>query len=280
MSYLDRLMAQTGVGLASAQAAVQAVPLPALVEIDVRQVAPPPAPIQPEAPGRASQPAPPDAPLPPHDAAEVGAAATPAPAAARSAQLAPPAATHVVHAAAAEPSPPAIVIERRPIDAAAEPSPPRIAPPRIAPPPMRAAWPEPPPATAWPGQQNDERPRERAQPGGNEQRATFLQVRDWVAMTQDDGSAEAAVAAPGARGAAMPPEQTTLAHAASPMPPGVPERMPPHEETHAELSIGTMQVIVEAPAAPVPPARPLPPAAAPPAPALSWSRLSRRYLRR
>lgn len=265
MSYLDRLMAQTGIGPAPA-AAAPAEPIRAILEVEVEQAAAPVTPAQAEQPTRAAPPAPPAAAMPRQDArAEPGARTRQGTAEPAVRAVASPPSPPVPGATATEPSIAEIVIEQRPAGA-------------IAPPLQGGAAPQ---------ERDEPRPQER-QPDAVPKRPTFLDIRDWVAMTpaHDETPGPADLAWPAARSADMPPEGTAVtpdaapAPAPAPAPHVAPARVLPLEESHVELSIGTVQVVVEAPAASVEPARAQPPAAAQAdAPGPSWSRFSRRYIR-
>jgi hypothetical protein len=274
MSYFVRLMAQTGIDLVRTAAPAHPVPASPLVEIEVQQGAPAATPVQDEPPAGVPQPAPPDVARPPrYDRAPDGVATAPLAAVQGAPVAASAPAAPATRATAAEPLIPEIVIEQRPAGT----SPPQ---PGMGQQPVRAAVPEPAAALAPRLQQRDEPAHPGRQPDTSHARPTFLEIRNWVAMTPaaDATHGPAEVAQPEAPGVAMPPEPTTGTRAAWPAPQAVPEPVLALGETQVELSIGTMQVIVEAPPAPIQPARPLAPPAAPAA-ASSGSRLSRRYLR-
>jgi hypothetical protein len=275
MSYLDRLMAQTGIDLVPAAARVE--PAPSIVEIDVHQIVPPAAaPVSPAAPVAMTVSVPDRAPAP--DPLERTEQVTTAPI--PTAAPTPEARTPLSHARAAEPLIPEIVIEQRPTQIVTEPAP-RSLEQTV----YRSVAPEQevitaPRATSAP--KKAEVPSDARQAAATPKHPTFIEIRNWVTATPaaDESAAETRTPKTEPYASSQPARSMTTCEA-SVIRRAEAERVPVPEAPHVELSIGTVQVIVEAPATPVQPARPQPPPSASPAAGElpSWSRLSRRYIR-
>ena len=243
MSYLDRLMMQTGLDLAPTAARVD--PVSPIVEIDVRQIAAPPAAMAAELSAAA-----------PIERIERAVVAP---------LLAPdPMSLHASLHRASEPAIPEILIERR-VETFAEPA------PRMVNRTMREAAAEQRPARApqMTSASTKDPPPQTREPAAGRRQPTFIEIRNWVASTP------AADEAPGP----VPAERAMVPREASLITRAEPQRMRVPETPQVELSIGTMQVIVEAPPTQAQPVRLQPPASRADAAPPSSSRLSRRYIR-
>lgn len=276
MSYLSRLMAQTGIDLVPRSTHVD--PVSPIAEIDVRQIASQAMPMPPEPNACARLPEPANAVSAvqlervEHVAGPPTLTSVPIAPATTSASLLP-----ATRATWSEASIPEIVVQQRPPAATVEPAVQDIRQPSL-----RHIGPEQPATTVVRAHKTDEPQAETTLLATRQGRPTFLEIRNWVASTPavDEMPSEIGVARPEPQSTVAPFKQTAPSRAALPIPNVVPERVMPLAETHVELSIGTVQVVVEAPADSAQPARPQPPptAFAPAAPP-TWSRLSRRYIR-
>jgi len=121
---------------------------------------------------------------------------------------------------------------------------------------------------------------------GSSRQPTFIEIRNWVASTPAIDEARPIESRPAKAEAppTVPLERTTTAIATAAREDSfihraALERLSVAEAPQVELSIGTMHVIVEGPPTPVQPVRPQSPASRVGASSPSWSRLARRYIR-